>query len=307
MEVYVLDSELVPIAIIDHYQSLIWTKQYFTNGDFELYLPANPELLLYLKQDNYVMREDDDSLMMIESIKINTDLDNGDYYTISGRSLESILSRRVIWYQSNFINTKVSTIIYNLLSRNATTSNPQRQIPKLKVNTDYISTETNTMQVTYKNLQETIEDLCRTYKFGWRINKDYVFELYDGVDRTKSANGLVIFSPEFDNLLNSEYIEDMTEYKNVALVAGEGEGNLRYKQYLNNDKFNGLSRRELYVDARDLSTNSDEDIRDEYQNMMTQRGEEKLSENDVARTFDSEIDANITFKYKSDYSVGDIV
>ena len=41
----------------------------------------------------------------------------------------------------------------------------------------------------------------------------------------------VIFSPSFDNLIKSKYIESTKTYKNVGLVAGEGEGSARKNNY----------------------------------------------------------------------------
>ena len=65
MDIYVLNKNLETVAIIDTYKSLIWTKRYYTYGDFELYVPADKELLNYLKEDYLLVRDDDDSVMII--------------------------------------------------------------------------------------------------------------------------------------------------------------------------------------------------------------------------------------------------
>ncbi|MBQ1859448.1 MAG: hypothetical protein II140_06285, partial [Paludibacteraceae bacterium] len=73
MDIYVLNTAGNIIAVMDNYRSLIWTKRYFTSGDFELYLCADKKLLDYLKIDNMLMRDNDDTVMIIEKIQITSD------------------------------------------------------------------------------------------------------------------------------------------------------------------------------------------------------------------------------------------
>ena len=66
MDVRVLDTNLAAIALIDQYESFIWTDRYYAYGDFELYIPASTELFTYIKQNYYLQIEDSDHLMIIE-------------------------------------------------------------------------------------------------------------------------------------------------------------------------------------------------------------------------------------------------
>ena len=84
LDLYILDIAGNPIAVIDSYKSLIWTKRYYTCGDFEVCLSANTDLLNYLKIDNLIIRDNDDAVMIIEKIEITTDVENGDFFIISG-------------------------------------------------------------------------------------------------------------------------------------------------------------------------------------------------------------------------------
>mgnify|MGYP002731915666 FL=1 len=58
MELYILNQTFQRVAVIDQYSSLIWTRRYWDVGDFELYIPADPDLLQYLQIGFYVFRED---------------------------------------------------------------------------------------------------------------------------------------------------------------------------------------------------------------------------------------------------------
>ena len=102
MNLTVLDTNLLSIAIIDTYESLIWTDRYSKCGDFELYMPISDSIPWYFKQENMLMIEQSEHLMIIETIEIESDSENGDHLKISGRSLESILDRRIIWGQQTF-------------------------------------------------------------------------------------------------------------------------------------------------------------------------------------------------------------
>ena len=85
-------------------------------------------------------------------------------------------------------------------------------------------------QITGDNLLEVVQELCKTYGYGFKITMNdsglLEFVLYKGVDRSykQNENPYIVFSSEFDNLINTEYEYDKTNHRNVALIGGEGEG-----------------------------------------------------------------------------------
>lgn len=89
----------------------------------------------------------------------------------------------------------------------------------------------------------------------------------------------------------------------MAIVAGSGEGTERKVVRLNDDLM-GLDRRELFVDAKDLSTTTSEGEtipESEYMEQLKQRGSEKLSENKIDITNSCEIDPDGMFKFNKDF------
>ena len=54
MEVYVLNTNFESVAVIDEFESLIWTDRYDEAGDFELFMAMNNDLLKYIRQDYYL-------------------------------------------------------------------------------------------------------------------------------------------------------------------------------------------------------------------------------------------------------------
>lgn len=69
----------------------------------------------------------------------------------------------------------------------------------------------------------------------------------------------------------------------------------------------GLDRKEMFTDARDLSTNDGEISLTEYNKQLRERGLEDLSENTSKKTFAAEVDNINSYKINTDYFIGDIL
>lgn len=313
MDFYIHDSGGVWIGIIEEPTSSIWTRGYYKPGDFEIYTPATPELLDMIAEDCFITRADDDNtVMVVERLELTTDAEEGNFVKITGRSAACLLDRRVVWRQTTF-SGRVDRAVYKLINENAI--NPTEAERKLPVSMDVpnVLADSINAQHTGTNLLEAVQTLCASHGLGFRAvtdNKRTInirIELFVGKDRRQgqTVNSPVVFSPEFENLLSTNYAFDVTKFKNVALVAGEGEGAARKRAI--RGAASGLMRRELFVDARDMSTNNGEIDADEYTAQLMARGAEKLSEAQIAEAFSGETDTVNTFALDVDYTVGDIV
>ncbi len=265
MDLEIFNTNFERSAIIDTFESMIWTDRYSAYGDFEIYTPANMDILNKCKQDYYVAQPDSDYWMIIESVKIETNVELGTHVTIKGRSLESILTRRIVWDQ-----TTVSGSLQNGIKKliNDSIINPSISYRKItnfifKDSTDPAITGITGLdfQFTGATLYEAIKKICDVYSVGFKVtlnsSNQFVFELYAGINRSYDQDTLpyVVFSPDFENLINSNYLESRMNQKNVGLVAGEGEGSERKTYTVGTTTSSGLGRRELFVDARDISSN----------------------------------------------------
>ena len=104
MDVYVLNKAFELIAVVDDYESLIWTDRHDSCGDFQIVFGMKIGLLSIFQEDYYVQIKKSEHTMIIEDIAISTNVENGAKLTITGRSLESILDRRIIWSAPTFSN-----------------------------------------------------------------------------------------------------------------------------------------------------------------------------------------------------------
>ena len=320
MEPIVLDTDCTPLAVFDVYQSLIWTECYCEYGDFEIYTNADSTVRELFTQNRYLKMKGSDRVMIIETIKTTSDVENGDMITVTGRSLESILERRIIWGQTtlsgNFQNGIKKLLDQNVISPDLTIRKINNFIfqpsddPKI---TDL----TVSAQFTGDNLYDAIKALCDARGVGFKItlsdDGNFVFSLYSGADRSynQSENPYVIFSPKLENVINTEHTKSNANFKNIALVAGEGEGaDLKSIWFIPKAQvLSGLIRRELYVDARDISSSSG-DISlsdDDYTELLMERGKEKLIEYTEEESFDGQIESGRVFEYGRDFFLGDIV
>ena len=354
MEIFVYDTSFTLVAVIDSYESFIWTERYSDYGDFELYLPVDSDAIQYLKANYYVEIRESNRTMIIEDIQIDTDVDNGPSLKVSGRSLESILDRRIIWKQTLISNKNVDEVIKQLLYENIMSgAGANRCVEGFEyVDTDdeYIKTlGISQIQFTGDNLFDAVKGICDAFQLGFEITalestvengglvRHFYFKLFAGANRSYTnddgteqlSNPYVVFSPNFENLLNSSYFESHQNSKTITLVAGSGEGSERVMVEVStsNEVSKGLSRRELFTDARDLTKEvqkQDEDGNvttvtlsdEEYNAALTERGKETLSEWQVVESFEGGVDPSTEYKYgsredvkmgKADYSIGDIL
>lgn len=254
-------------AVCDSFSSLLWDIEYYKCGSFEIYISATPQNLDIFQTGRIVGRDDDrEHFGIIESIQLETDTEKGDYLTISGRFLMCLLERRIIYPTLSFTSlTSYSDIVRKAVQENAINIG-NRNIPSLSLGSvSGICWESKTkLQISYANLMEWIYTICETVggTANIRLNKleneqyEMLFELSQGSDRSimQEENPHIIFSDSYSNLLSFNYATDTSVQKNIAYVLGQGEGEERKRTtYFNGDEPTLLDRYEIYVDAKDIS------------------------------------------------------
>ena len=311
MYINILNRSLQKIGIIDEFTSLIWTKRYQECGDFEVYVRADDEILDLFRQGTYVSRDDDDMVCFIETIQLSTDVENGNYLTVSGRCLKALLERRIIWYQTNLYGRADLALEQLIVNNIISADNSNRNIARLVMGSVPYTEDTVNTQLTGENLYDVVIDYCKTYGWGLEIVLEgqlFRLNIYKGTSRSanQSNNPRVIFSAEYDNLPRTNYLYSSQTYKNTAKIGGEGEGTFRKTAIVGNENV-GIDRFEMFVDASDVSSNNGEINDTDYWQLLSSRGKEALAGTPVTENVDGEIDATEQYVYKEDYFVGDVV
>lgn len=336
MDFKILDTKFKQVAILDKYESIIWTDRYNSTGDFEIYLPVETGLLKSCLKNYYFWSPNSDRTMIIEEIEITTDSEEGNKLAVRGRSLECILERRIIWNKIIFTDTPFQTAIQRLLNECIISpSDADRKIDNFIYQaTEDVNITSLTVTGEYEgdSLLDVITNMCNEKDVGFKLvldsNFNFVFSLYNGYDRTydQGVNPYVIFSPKFENLVSSEYYDSYTNLKTITLVVGEQyakEG--KYEDWEQEDiphktvtvgSGKGIHRRELYTQASDITSQLDEEDAEgqpvhmpdsQYFELLRERGNEELASYRQTEKFDGEVEAVNNFKYGEDYYIGDIV
>jgi hypothetical protein len=308
MDLYILDVDFEALGVIDDADSIIWTKRYFQAGEFEIYTMATAKVLELLKIGRYVTRKDDESVGIVESLNITSNEEEGEYITAAGRFSESILGRRIIWQQTRLYGG-FEEEMYRLIRENAVApSLADRKISIIALEEASSVDKRIECQMTGDNLLAAIEEKCTIEGIGFKMtlnNGKFHFGFYRGKDRSKGQmkNPHVIFSDEYDTLEESSYLVETKELANVALVAGEGEGLERRTTTIGEGS--GLNRYEVFVDAKDVSSNKGEISDADYLAALKEKGAERLAR--ITEVFDGAIISEGKYTYKIDYDLGDIV
>lgn len=344
LEVYE-KTTLKLLGVVDVFKSLIWRTCYYTTGDFEIYCMETDNNVSLLQIGRWVKIPNGDDVALIESIETSYSAQDGRMLVVTGRMATCILDRRIIYkrYGTSYlvyptiIKGNVQNAINSLI--NDCFINPidsQRRYDLLMTQIGIASNAVLTTindndvavpaerQVTYDNLKDYIEALLEEYRLGARMifsGSRLCYYQYVGQQIP------FIFSVEFDNLVSSNYLESDTDYKNVALVAGEEETEekenadgttterkWRQTTLIYGSQHKGIDRREVYIDGSSISKTYEDDAGEEqkytdaeYQSMMRAFGKNELAGMKRVRSLTGEINITTTgLEYRKDFSLGDI-
>lgn len=233
MDVYTQSLEL--IGMLNIQKSIIWENKAFTAGSFSVESLISDESKALLVPENIIWIEGE-TAGIIEYISKESGKD-GPYITAKGSTLTGILARRILWGRYDLTGTPPA-IMHQLVNDcciSPTRGNAEaRKILGLVLLDAPTGGESIRVQKTGGTLLEALEQLGETYgvAFGVRFNPaipQMEFWTRWGQNRSvnQTANDPVFYSTELDDVLSSEYSYSSQDYRNAALVAGEGEGNDR--------------------------------------------------------------------------------
>lgn len=327
MDLYILDELLRRTAVIDQYESLIWTERYAAYGDFELVVRSEQGIRALLPIGTMVAIAPSRRVMVVDYLEDGTNDDGIAILKVTGKSLERILEDRANTNPFLWLGNTIGTFtigpatpgdIARTLFDNTCRGNPeiaQDNIPFLVEGSLYPAgtiaepADLVSMDIKFGSLYETIKNICDVYNLGFRLyrgpdNSELYFDIYTGNDRTtlQTANAPVIFGPNLDNLTDTTEVTTISDVKNVAYVNAKNASKVVYADGVDSTVA-GFQRRVLVVDASDLDAPAGPDL----DQQMIQRGKEELAKHRPAIAFDGEIPQNSAYIYEVDYALGDLV
>ncbi|MBO7695449.1 MAG: siphovirus ReqiPepy6 Gp37-like family protein [Methanobrevibacter sp.] len=298
-------------------------------GKFEITIPTNETSLIWLTVGNFILF-DEGVVGIIKGVKEVETSDNE--INIYGYLSNHILEFRSFLLTSNYYDTVPEILLSMFDELFVNPTDVRRRIGFLTVSEDiptipgkvrYQSTG-KTFLETGRNLFETNGLSFGLYPHIENYNEqieqyanlsDFEFYIKKPADRTignTEGNIPIVFSFDLNNLSQLTYEEDAQTFASVAIVASEGVGEERKTVEVHNteEEYTGYERIELYVDARDLQTTDEQGQQEltdeELEEVMIERGKEKLKEHERFITFDASI-LQGKYKYGVDYFKGDYV
>lgn len=289
---------------IDDYESLIFTRRWHKFGEFQITINETKQNVEHLQKGNLILIEKNKSGIIRHIEKDTGDKGNGTAL-VKGSTLGALLNARITipppGQAYDRVNSNVETIMKQYVDRNVVSPTQiKRKIPLVEIETNFNRGLSTVYQTRYKQLDSELEKLSIASGLGWEIEFEIdrlLFKVYEGRNLTTEQNELppVIFSLDYDNIQKQKLIDSSFNHRNVAYVAGQGEGAER--EIVELGEAEGLERYELMVDARDIENPLE----------LPERGFQKLAEYHEVISFDSEVNPYSNFVYGIDWDLGDIV
>lgn len=325
MELYVYSSEMELQGIVEKIASLIWTRRYWSCGEFKLLVPFTEEHSRMLVKNNIIMKRGDDEAAQIRYVSITKNSQGLEEIEVQGKFLIAWIGKRIIKKQI-ITNDTTQNILYRIVRENVTNpADTARKIPDVSIATDDEDTESGVIDYTseqYTNAQLAAETAAKAAKLGIQMRTDartgaHVFSVYEGRDLTAgntAGNAPCIFSQEFDNIVEQEYTNSVENLKTTAFVGGEEKEGVARKVAEVGGSATGLAREEVFINATDIVQEYEDDdgtqvsLTDtEYLALLSARGAEELEQYAETLSFGSKINTFANLIYRTDYDLGDRV
>lgn len=339
MEVFTLDRDYFKTETIDAYTSCIWTERYYGDGEVELVVPLNKDMMRKLPVGALLFCDESNIPMIIET----REPANGKI-KINGISILSWLNNRFIrtsavhedryWYLSTFCPGRLlwEMVYYMCVSGSPYLNgvvdigidNPERlAIPGLVLRDHDTSGDPLSVAIPYGPLYDAMKEIATTYEVGMEISLDLItstdrllgFRTYKGLDRTsnQTVNSIVRFSPEMDSFTNIKEIESAAKQKTLAFVWASAD----------NDDLNplktepgiadilgldyvGFDLRAMLVFADDITTDQVGSSANLLE-VLNNRAQDAVTSNPYVQAIDGEIVPDSQFQYGVHYNLGDLI
>jgi hypothetical protein len=300
---------LTLLGVIDAYEAIEWTRRWRSPGSWQAVISRYATGTEELREGRYVSlpRRGQHLVGIIESIEgqMTDEGEISESWTVTGRSLGAILQGRICLHGTDAgtgydeqIDVVGETAMRHYVDVNAVTpTDPDRAIPGLDLMlVDQGRGGTVQVRARFQGLPEILESIALQTGLGWDViysfdTDEFLFDVLEGTDRSAE----VLLSPRLGNCLVSGYRACLSDAPTLAVVAGQGEAELR--EIVEVGTATGWDRREVFVDARDLDATD----------ALIARGEERLAEVGETTTLEVEYIPTPTYRYMTDFDLGDIV
>lgn len=287
MTLDVLDeTTLARLGCVEVWVSLYWDEPYNTLTQSTLEVRPTTENLELLREGRWLRRSDSDLPMRI-CYRHNENEDSNLVCTLFPATW--ILSKRVSTVTIK--NENAEQAMRRLVSG-------MQPWPHLELGGLVGFDTVFTAQTSGGSVLDYLTTIAAACDLGFRIvlqgknaDKKFVFEVY-----RPTADPNNRFSSKWGNLTGASWAFGDSDYCNVAIVQGAGEGDSRATVTVGLTDTTGADRRELYVDARDLQpdeTKNETNTSADYLQRLMDRGTTKLLDQLRTGSIEISLDAEL--------------
>ncbi len=266
MNIYLLNSDYSVIGIVGEPRRVTVVRRYFEPGEISVILPVSfGDIPIGA---SYIYEPQSGECAHIDGVTRSED-----GLGLSGRSLEALLSQRVIYGEVTYSGL-IETSARSAVSANAISA---RAIPHLLLGTVSGIEDTGELSASWSNLSDWLYASLKPHGASYRVKLDTEgsairFTVVRGVDRTRtqSARAPAVFCTSDGAGARFAYSDDSSA--NVAYVSGF-DGTV---VSVPSPSPTGLLRRETFVSAGDIRPVS-YDTTEAYLAALRHRGLERLA------------------------------
>lgn len=340
MDIFILDTLLRPIDVVDQYISFIWTERWASMGDFEIVTFSTPNNRYRFVADTKISIVESKRVMIVETVEETDDVENGAVLKIKGRCMNSLLEKRLALSISPFTTlirqswdtygwTPLELLVlyfYSICYLGDLNSGdiipfvqefgglyPTENIP------DPYPPDSFEYSMKPKDLYAALKEVCDLYDIGFRFYKDpneskLYFDSVMGSDRTTQQTDFppVVFSQDMANLIDTTEFTDYSKYYNAVWVVyfyqDEFENNITMSEFVKADELDfsegGFDQKVKLLSVTQLPEDM---LLVDAPAYLIGLGEAELLKSRPVNVYDGEIVKNSTYEYERDYYLGDIV
>lgn len=258
MKLNLYDKNLKRIAVIEaRYVSCMWSEGYNSTQPFTMELQASDEYKQKVQPDCYVGRDDRKTMMVIKTVK-----SKDGRIVASGKQAQRCLDD-VAFEGTITAGKNVPAAIK--VAYDGSYGYENFAVAASELDAVYGH------QISNKSILLLLETMCQDTDTGFRVVRSggqLQVEFY-----RPEINHKLKLAESYGNMRVDEVTLSTENKKNYAIVLGEGEGDARFRVYV--DLSSGEQKRSLFVDARDILREEGEDD-DSYAARLYARGVEQL-------------------------------
>lgn len=339
--IHVLGTDFKFRASIKSYISMIFKKSWHGIGSFEFIVHRDTPGVNEIKKDVLIaLSPNKVGIVKHREIQLDEKGKETENWLFKGWTLKGLALQRITMppYNTAYDNKSgnAETVMKHYIERNLVNpTDPKRKIPNLEIASNRNRGNHISWQSRLKTVSDELEEISIATGLGWDIkldieNRRFVFDVFEGLDKSinQSDRSPVYFSPEFGNIKTQSFTDSDFNLRNVGYVGGQGEGIDR--KIIEIGSAEGLNRYETFIDARNIGgedENGNPLPPEEELKLLTERGQQKLSEMEnelfleaeimypITRTTYEEVDTERKkktkllgpFVYERDYFLGDLV